>query len=70
MTDNFTLRTADWRTSSYSTSGNQCVEVTPLPGDQVAVRDSVNREGGTHILSHRAWAALTAAIRNGELDSL
>jgi uncharacterized protein DUF397 len=70
MTDNFTLRTADWRTSSYSTSGNQCVEVAALPGDQVAVRDSVNRGGGTHVFSHRAWAALTAAVRKGDLDSL
>jgi uncharacterized protein DUF397 len=70
MIGNSTLRTADWRTSSYSTSGNQCVEVAPLPGEQVAVRDSVDRDGGTHVLSHRAWAAFTAAVRAGELDSL
>ena len=70
MIENVTLRTADWRTSSYSTSGNQCVEVAPLPGDQVAVRDSANRDGGTHVLSRGAWAALTAAIRSGALDSL
>lgn len=69
MIDNSPLRTPDWRTSSYSTSGNQCVEVAPLPGGQVAVRDSVDRDGGVHVLSHRAWAAFTAAVRSGELDA-
>jgi hypothetical protein len=70
MIESTSLRDADWRTSSYSTSGNQCVEVALLPGEQVAVRDSVDRDGGTHVLSHRAWAAFTATIRSGELGSL
>ena len=70
MINEDTLRSADWRTSSYSTSGNQCVEVAPLPAGQVAVRDSVDRDGGIHILSHRDWAAFTEAIRSGALASL
>ena len=37
MINENTLRSADWRTSSYSTSGNQCVEVAPLPAGQVAM---------------------------------
>ncbi len=67
MTNRTSLPGAAWRTSSYSTSGNQCVEVAPMPGAQVAVRDSKNRDGGTLLLSRRAWAALTTAIKTGRI---
>jgi hypothetical protein len=70
MTNETTMRDAAWRTSSYSTSGNQCVEVAPLAGGQVAVRDSVDRDGGVQVHSQRAWAAFTDAISSGQLDSL
>ncbi len=67
MTNHSNARDAAWRTSSYSTSGNQCIEVAPMPGAQVAVRDSKNRDGGTLLLSRRAWAALTTAIKTGQI---
>jgi Domain of unknown function (DUF397) len=68
MTDPNHLRDAAWRTSSHSTSRNQCVEVAPLPSGQVAVRDSKNRGAGTHIFSRHAWATFTAGIKNGQFD--
>lgn len=58
---------AAWRTSSYSTSGNQCVEVAPLPGGEVAVRDSKNRGAGAHVVSGAAWEAFIAAVKAGRL---
>jgi hypothetical protein len=56
-----------WRTSSYSTGGNHCVEVAPLPGGEVAVRDSKNRDAGMHVFSRAAWAEFTAAVKNDQL---
>jgi len=67
MTDCRNTQDAAWRTSSYSTSGNQCVEVAPLPGGHVAVRDSKNRDGGIHLVSRRAWIAFTAAIKADQI---
>lgn len=61
------LTTAEWRTSSYSSAnGGQCVEVaTNLPGI-VAVQDSKN-PGPALVVAPAAFAAFTAAIKNGEL---
>lgn len=61
------LAKAAWRTSTHSTSGNQCVEIAPLPGGNVAVRDSKDRDAAIHTASAQAWAAFTAAIKTGEL---
>ena len=67
MTNGKEMRDAAWRTSSYSTSGNQCVEVAPLPGGEVAVRDSKNHDAGVLVIRAHAWAAFTAALKNGDL---
>ena len=55
--------TANWRTSSYSGGGNQCVEVAVLPTGEVAVRDSKNRQAGTHFFSRGAWKSFVEAIK-------
>lgn len=67
MTNETTLASAVWRTSAHSTSGNQCVEIAPLPSGGVAVRDSKNRDAGIHLASAKAWATFTAALKSGEL---
>lgn len=67
MTSRTTASGIAWRTSSYSTSRNQCVEVAPLPSGEVAVRDSKNRDAGTLVVSGTAWTAFTAAIKTGQL---
>jgi Domain of unknown function (DUF397) len=63
------LAGAIWRKSSYSGTQGNCVEVaTNLPGI-VAVRDS-KHPGGAHLaVSHTAWAALVADIKNGQLGA-
>jgi len=58
-----------WRKSSYSgNGGGSCVEVgTGLPG-KVAIRDTKNREGGMHIITTEAFAALLADVKSGRFD--
>lgn len=52
----------EWRKSSFSSgSGGACVEVAS--SDDVAVRDTTNRDGGTRTFSAAAWAAFTAPLR-------
>ena len=48
------LRDATWRKSTYSGSGNACVEVANAV-TAVGVRDTKNREGGALVVSRRAW---------------
>jgi hypothetical protein len=54
-----------WRTSSYSTGGNQCVEVAVMPYGQVAVRDTKDRESGIQLFSVAAWTTFVAALKHG-----
>jgi hypothetical protein len=51
-----------WRKSSYSNGGeNACVEVAS--GDDVLVRDTTNRDGGTLTFSVGAWERFAASLR-------
>ena len=51
----------DWRTSSFSGNGGECVEVGQAD-DAVAVRDTKDRPGGALQLSASAWLAFTEGI--------
>jgi hypothetical protein len=62
------LTRAAWRKSSFSGSGNACVEVADLPGGARAVRDSKNPGGGHLTFTATEWAAFTAGVRDGEFD--
>lgn len=48
--------TPQWRTSSYSSNGENCVEVAPVP-DRMLVRDSKCPEAGMIEFTAPAWAA-------------
>ena len=52
----------DWRKSSYSQNGGNCIETAGGAGN-VLVRDTTNRDGGTLVVSAAAWQAFTAEIR-------
>jgi uncharacterized protein DUF397 len=57
---------ATWRKSSYSGSGNNCVEVATADGTPViAIRDSKNPEGGHLTFRAAAWAAFLSDIKRG-----
>jgi Domain of unknown function (DUF397) len=61
------LARAEWRKSSYSGGGNQCVEVARI-GGEVAVRDSKNDGGGHLRFSAAGWEAFLDDIRRGSYD--
>ncbi|MEU8201498.1 DUF397 domain-containing protein [Streptosporangium sp. NPDC049046] len=61
------LSDAEFRKSSLSGGGNDCVEVaTNLPG-LVAVRDSKDPAGPALTLSPTAWNNFLTGIRSGEI---
>jgi hypothetical protein len=62
------LTRAAWRKSTFSGSGNACVEVADLDGGARAVRDSKNPTGGHLTFTATEWAAFTAGIKSGEFD--
>lgn len=57
----------DWRTSSRSDGGSNCVEVA-VAADGVGVRDSKDRPGPVLTFVHTQWDAFTKAVRDGEFD--
>lgn len=56
-----------WRKSTYSGKDGNCVEVAPLSGSAVAVRDSKASRGPVLAFSGTAWAALLSDIDSGRL---
>jgi hypothetical protein len=61
------LSGAEFRKSSFSGTGNDCVEVaTNLPG-VVAVRDSKDRGGPVLSFTPGEWRAFLADVRAGNL---
>lgn len=58
------LTRALWRKSTYSGSGDQCVEVAALPHGLRAVRDSKDPSGPALILSADGWRALVRTARS------
>ena len=60
-----------WRKSSFSGSGGAssvCVEVAPLPGVGMAVRDTKDRSRAAHRHSAPAWQAFLRGVRAGEFN--
>jgi hypothetical protein len=55
----------NWRKSSRSGNGAECVEVaTDRPGT-VAVRDSKNPDGPALVFSAADWQSFTASVKAG-----
>jgi hypothetical protein len=57
------MNTPTWRTSSYSGENGNCVEVA-LNTAPVQVRDTKDRDGGTHTFSRSTWQAFTRHLRD------
>lgn len=60
-------RIVEWRTSSYSGGGNDCVEVGFIDAAPV-VRDSKHRDGGVIRIESAQWQEMLRAARTGALD--
>ena len=50
-----------WRKSSYSTNGDECVEVAT--GPEVLVRDTKDREGGVIAVPTGPWREFLSRLR-------
>jgi hypothetical protein len=57
------LSRAQWRTSSYSGSNGNCVEVVADSGARVLVRDSKNREGPVLPFRQDTWRRFAAQVK-------
>ncbi|MBV2364411.1 DUF397 domain-containing protein [Streptomonospora nanhaiensis] len=51
---------SEWKTSSYSQNGGQCVEARVGDNGATLVRDTQNREAGTLAFPAAEWAAFLA----------
>jgi Domain of unknown function (DUF397) len=57
-----TVDSAAWRTSSYTGTNGNCVEVGGTAGT-VLVRDTKDRDGVALSIPGDAWASLTASLK-------
>jgi hypothetical protein len=55
------MTTHEWRTSSYTAGNGACVEVASKP-DEVLIRDTKDRAGGTLSVGHTQWRALQSRL--------
>lgn len=57
-----------WRQSSYSSGGDNCVQVVVTTDGQIGLRDSKNPDQGPQVVARAAWTAFLAQVARGGLD--
>jgi Domain of unknown function (DUF397) len=57
-----------WVKSSLSFSNGNCVEVASLPGGEIGVRNSRDRDGPVLTFTPGEWHAFVGRARLGEFD--
>lgn len=57
-----------WRKARASQTNGNCVEVAPMPGGGVAVRDSKDPDGAILRFTAAEWAAFAEGMAAGEFD--
>lgn len=62
------LSSAQWRKSTYSGQGGECVEVAANFPAVMPVRDSKDPEGPALLFPSDSWRSFIAAVRAGEFD--
>ncbi|GGM71474.1 hypothetical protein GCM10010106_17190 [Thermopolyspora flexuosa] len=61
------LRNAQWRTSSFSSGGTNCIQVAFLDRGLVAIRDSKQPQNPPLLFSDAEYDAFVKGIEHGEL---
>ena len=62
------LSAANWTKSSFSSGGDNCVEVALGVGETVGVRDSKVVPGPHLAVSGEAFASFLGGVKHGQLD--
>lgn len=75
MMDQALMARAEWRKSSFSGSMDEpgtgnCVEVAPLAGGTIALRNSNHPEAGTVLFTRTELHAWIQGCKAGEFDDL
>lgn len=58
----------EWRKSSFSTAGGNCVEVARLAGRKIGVRDGKRPDAAPLVFGASAFAAFLAGVGAGGFD--
>ena len=61
---------SSWIKASLSFANGNCVELQPVVGGGVRIRDSKDPEGPVLIFTQDEWDAFSAGVKAGEFDSL
>ncbi|MFD1539006.1 DUF397 domain-containing protein [Nonomuraea guangzhouensis] len=63
------LAGADWRKAKASGANNgNCLEVAPLSGGRVGVRDTEAPDQAPYVVRGAVWAAFIDGAKKGEFD--
>lgn len=63
------LETAAWRKAELSTgNGGNCLEVAPLSGGRVGIRDTEAPGQAPFVVRAEVWAAFVDGAKKGEFD--
>ncbi|MEU6720410.1 DUF397 domain-containing protein [Nonomuraea sp. NPDC046802] len=63
------LEAAPWRKASYSgANGGDCIEVAPLSGDRIGIRDTERPDLAPWVVRGGVFRAFVAGAKDGEFD--
>ncbi|SET43925.1 DUF397 domain-containing protein [Nonomuraea wenchangensis] len=63
------LKTAAWRKATASgANGGDCIEVAPLSGDRVGIRDTESPEQAPYVVRGSVFRAWVDGAKKGEFD--
>lgn len=62
------LDRAAWRKATRSGDNGNCLEVAPLSGGRVGIRDTEAPDQAPYIVSASVWAAFLDGAKKGEFD--
>jgi hypothetical protein len=62
------LENAAWRKAKKSGDSGDCIEVAPLPGGHVGIRDTEAPGQAPFVVRAEVWAAFVDGTKKGEFD--
>ena len=62
------LDSAEWRKATRSGADGDCLEVAPLPGGHIGIRDTERPDQTPYVVRASVWRAFIDGAKNGEFD--